>query len=78
MTPYSEQQLLERNELVLHFEEEKELILAQVRREKEELMQQGLNDEAQQKELQNIKEEYKELREEYANCRMNTTSRSSL
>ena len=29
-------------------------------------MQQSLNDEAQQKELQNIKEEYKELREEYA------------
>ena len=29
-------------------------------------MHQSLNDEAQQKELQNIKEEYNELREEYA------------
>ena len=41
-------------------------------------MHQSLNDEAQQKELQSIKEEYKELREEYAKLQMNTMNGSSL
>lgn len=47
-------------------EEEKERLQEQYNSDKEVLINQSLNDDALQKELQQVKEEYRELREEYA------------